>query len=342
MRSTVSPFQSRRFLTAMFCAAIWGAAFGVFTPVSAQGTGGAASPPHSFERDRQSILAMAGTFNVRFDMRETVPFIADYEPLDAKTSGGHEVIRVVEDTGRIIKLQHFLVVTGEDDATMVVKHWRQDWTYEPASVLVYAGAGMWILKPVEADKARHAWSQTVWQTDDSPRYGGVGRWDYDNGVARWTSEETLRPLARRDAIRKPPYDRYLGTNRHALTPKGWVHEQDNAKLGTRDGKSVTFVHETVVNTYDRFSDFAVSAADEYWAKTRLYWAEVRRLWDEAILPGQGIAVPEEADTGSVTGARLMTYADDIASGKTTTPDAIKAASSVIASRQAQEGAPNAP
>ena len=48
-------------------------------------------------------------------------------------------------------------------------------------------------------------------------------------MARWTSDETRRPLARRDAVRHPVYDHYLGVNRHALTPDGWVHEQDNAK-----------------------------------------------------------------------------------------------------------------
>ena len=39
-------------------------------------------------RDLASIKAMAGTFKVTFDMRETVPFVTDYTPLPAKMSGG--------------------------------------------------------------------------------------------------------------------------------------------------------------------------------------------------------------------------------------------------------------
>jgi hypothetical protein len=287
----------------------------------------AGKPP---AEDRKSILAMAGDYRVRFDMRETVPFVADYKPLEPKKSGGHEVVRVIEDRGDFISLQHMLVVEGDDKKPIVVKHWRQDWTYEPAKVVVYESSGRWTLKPVPAAERKGAWSQTVWQTDDSPRYGGVGKWVYDHGVARWQSNQTLRPLARRDAVRHPVYTWYVGVNRHALTPTGWVHEQDNAKVGVRDGQPVTYVHEVVVNTYDRFSGYDVAAADSYWAKTKDYWAEVRKAWDAAIAKDGGARVTEEANAGSVTGPKLMGLADEINEGKTETAKAAIEARALIA------------
>ena len=58
-----------------------------------------------------SILAMAGTFKVTFDFKETTAWRADYTPIAAKISGGHEVVRVIVDTGKLIVLQHILVVT---------------------------------------------------------------------------------------------------------------------------------------------------------------------------------------------------------------------------------------
>lgn len=182
-----------------------------------------------FQRDRQAILSQAGQFRVRFDMRETVPFVDGYEPLDEKLSGGNEIVRVVYDDGTRISLQHILVMDHEGQ-TFVIKHWRQDWVYEPESVLTYAGPNQWVLTPVPEGQRKGAWSQTVWQTDDSPRYGGVGVWTYAHGMTEWASAPTLRPLARRDAVRNPVYDRYVGTNRHALTPFGWVHIQDNLKM----------------------------------------------------------------------------------------------------------------
>jgi hypothetical protein len=283
----------------------------------------------TFERDRQSILAMAGEYKVTFDMRETVSFLPSYTPIPAKVSGGYEVVRVIEDTGRVIKLQHLLVVS-HDGKTMVIKHWRQDWTYEPRDVLTYSRLNHWSVTPVAVSARRGAWSQTVWQTDDSPRYGGVGKWRYEGGVARWTSDETARPLARRDAVRHPPYNHYLGTNRHALTPGGWIHEQDNAKIGMHDGKEAVYVHEVVLNTYARKVDAALTqVADDYWAKTRDYWAAVRVAWDQSIRRRGGVAVEEEAENGSVTGPKLMGLADDIAAGKITTPVAIAQAKAAI-------------
>jgi hypothetical protein len=282
-------------------------------------------------RDRASILAMAGTYKVTFDMRETVPFVAGYTPLEPRVSGGHEVVRVVIDTPDRIGLQHLLVVEDEGGKPMVIKHWRQDWAWQPASLLTYVGPGRWAVTPVPAEQAKGAWSQTVYQTDDSPRYAGLGRWRYDDGVTRWTSGETSRPLARRDATRKPPYDHYIGTNRHALTPAGWVHEQDNAKIGTRDGRSQTFVHEVLINSYVPATDFPAKAADDYWAKTRDYWAAVRADWDRVIAAGKGLALGEEADAGSSTGHQLMLLADDIVSGETR-PDAAKAEAATLIAR----------
>lgn len=289
----------------------------------------AATPASPFERDRQSILAQAGQFRVHFDMRENVSFNADYDPMEGKLSGGSEIVRVVYDKGDRISLQHILVMEHEGQA-IVVKHWRQDWVYQPQTVLTYAGPNQWTLSPVSADQGAGAWSQTVWQTDDSPRYGGVGRWTYVNGLSVWTSDPTWRPLARRDAVLNPVYDRYLGTNRHALTPAGWVHIQDNVKMnGRAGGEPVAIVQEDVVNTYDRSTSYSPKAGDDYWAATQTYWAAVRDAWDAVIARDGGVHVEEEAQTGVVTGTPLMDLAEKIQDGEITTEAAIVQARATI-------------
>jgi len=289
-----------------------------------------AAPANAFERDRQSILAQAGQYRVHFDMRENVSFRADYDPLEEKLSGGSEIVRVVYDKGDKISLQHILVME-HGGQTVVVKHWRQDWTYQPETVLTYAGPNQWTLTPVPADQRAGAWSQTVWQTDDSPRYGGVGHWTYDNGLSAWTSNPTWRPLARRDAVRNPVYDRYLGTNRHILKPDGWVHIQDNMKMsGKAGGEPIAIVQEDVINTYDRSTSYSPQAGDDYWIKTQGFWAAVRDAWDAAIAAHNGVHLQEAGDTGSVTGRPLMNLAQQIADGKTTEVDAIAKARALIA------------
>jgi hypothetical protein len=280
-------------------------------------------------RDRRAILGMTGDFEVTFDFRETTVLSAGYKPIPGKAVGGEEVVRAIEDRPGKVVLQH-MIVAVVDSKPLVIKHWRQDWTYEPKSVLVYTAMGRWSLKPVPEAERKGAWSQTVWETDDSPRYGAVGHWTYDDGVTQWVGSETRRPLARRDATRHPVYDHYIGTNRHILTPKGWVQQEDNEKIGSKDGKPTAFVRETVTNTYDRFTGFPVAAADAYWARTQGYWAQVRAAWDQAITHDNGVTVPEDVELGSVTGERLMDLADEVNDGKTATADAAGKAQCLIA------------
>lgn len=303
--------------------ALAGVGVATATPAFAQ-----ASRASGIERDRQAILAMAGDYRVRFNFNETAAFVSDYTPLEPKSSGGFESVRVIGDTGEFIQLQHLLVAEHEGE-TFVIKHWRQDWTYQPRTVLAYDRRNYWALRNVSSTERRGAWSQTVWQTDDSPRYGGVGRWDYANDRTIWTSGPTSRPLARRDAIRNPPYDRYLSINRHALTPTGWVHGQDNEKIGARDGQPTAIVHEDVLNTYDRFNEYPVTAADSYWQDTAEYWAGVRQAWDGAIARRRGVWVEEEAQNGAITGPTLMGLADRIHSGDAQTAAAIVEAQTTI-------------
>lgn len=279
------------------------------TPASAE------AEQSSFEADRAEILAMAGDYKVRFDMQESTAWVEDYEALDRKISGGHESVRVIEDTGTKIILQHLLVAEMPGGESFVIKHWRQDWEYEPEAVLVYSDTGTWNMDPVSADDRKGQWSQTVYQVDDSPRYAGIGTWKVEGGVRRWESNWTWRPQARRDAIRETPYDRYYGINRHSSTPTGWIHFQDNTKMGMVDGKLTPIVQEYVLNSYTRFDDYDTAAADSYWEATKDYWQVVRAEWDKLAADKGIIAVTEEGATGTVISAELLDMGTRIEKGE---------------------------
>lgn len=131
-------------------------------------------------------------------------------------------------------------------------------------------------------------------------------------------------------MRKPVYDRYLAINRHQNGPDGWIHWQDNTKMGSKDGKLAPIVQEYVLNTYTKFDGYNVKVADDYWTATKDYWAIVRAEWDRIANEKGGIGIQEEAETGTVISARLMQVADDIQSGKTTTAKAASEARRLIA------------
>ncbi|MGY6550283.1 MAG: DUF6607 family protein [Erythrobacter sp.] len=293
----------------------------------------------AFEADRQTILAMAGDFKVTFDMQESTAWMEGYEPLERKLSGGYESVRVIEDTGTRIVLQH-LLVTGDQDDPYVVKHWRQDWEYEPEAVLAFAGGDTWEMKPVPEKLRAGRWSQTVYQVDDSPRYAAWGAWENTHGVKRWRSSWTARPLARRDAIRNPVYDHYVGINRHQLTPTGWIHWQDNTKMMANpdgSGDPVPVVQEYVLNTYERFDDYNVAAAEAYWDKTAAFWQAVRAKWDEVAANNGGIRIEQEASLGTSIGGELLMLADAIKDGTTGVDEASAKAVALIAAGTARKG-----
>jgi hypothetical protein len=245
-----------------------------------------------FERDRRAILSMAGTYRVTFNFIETIPLRTGYKADRPYQSWATEYIKVIEDRGNFISLQHILVMyfSGEDgnvEGPAVTKHWRQDWTYEDQEILEYRGNNTWQTVRVPVNETRSKWSQAVYQVDDTPRYEGLGEWSYNGNYAVWTSEVTPRPLPRREFTVRDDYNVLSGVNRITITPSGWVHEQDNLKMvvgedGKAAGNDPYIAREIGLDRYERVSDFDDSAAKEYWELTAPFWADVREVWEEVI------------------------------------------------------------
>ena len=279
-----------------------------------------------FEQDRKAILAMAGDFDVTFDFRETEPLTTGYKLKKPKLSGADEIVRVVEDRGDFISLQQILVMKMGDD-TIVTKHWRQDWQYKPASVLVFIGGNAWETRKVPASDRAGKWSQTVYQVEDSPRYGAVGAWTHVNGVSQWTPPAEMRPLPRRDMTTRKDYDAVLAVNRHTITPFGWVQEEENSKLVLR-GDHHVLVREIGVNTYKRTSPLPKDG-DAYWNATKDFWAQVRDDWARLEKSSKrfGLTVQGEPEPLYIP---ILTLADDVQAGKIGTDAAVVEAKKVIA------------
>lgn len=273
---------------------------------------------HQKQQDRSAILAMAGDYEVTFDFEEKVSFVAGYKLKDPKVSGAHEIVRVIEDNPDFISLQHILIV-GDG---MTVKHWRQDWAYEPEILMEYQGFNSWQQVKVAPEVRSGAWSQTVYQVDDAPRYAGVGRWTHSDGASIWESASTLRPLPRRDATTRDDYHAIRAVNRHAITPEGWVHEQDNQKLVFSEGETVLLAHEVGVNTYTKSTKLDASHAMEYWNNTKDYWSEIRNLWTKAAQSSTGfVGLTIEGEPEALY-MPIMALAEEYGAGKIKLEDAV--------------------
>ncbi|MEM9839592.1 MAG: DUF6607 family protein [Pseudomonadota bacterium] len=296
-------------------------------PTSVGGETVARPASSPFERDRDAILAMAGTFKVTFDFIETAALDADYEPKERKVSGGYEIVKVIEDRGDFISLQHILYVGGEDKFPL--KHWRQDWQHEPNRVLTFIGGNAWTLEDVTARDRRGAWSQEVYQVDDSPRYGAVGRWTYDNGIPAWQPAQAWRPLPRRDMTTRDDYHAVDAVNRHAITPKGWLHEQDNTKLVLSSGEPEALVREVAINTYARTNEVDNAEVDTHWEATKAFWAGVRDVWKTFQNEGEPFALTLKGEPGDLY-MPILGLASQIEDGEMSSEAALKEAREIIA------------
>ncbi|KZX58337.1 hypothetical protein A3709_02430 [Halioglobus sp. HI00S01] len=253
------------------------------------------------ERDRRAILSMAGPYRTSFDFIETIGFTHGYAPSNPYQSWGTEYVYVVTDEPDIIQLQHILVmeVKKEDGSAMdpiVVKHWRQDWMFEAPTMHTFKGNREWKKQAVRAERRGH-WVQAVYQVDDSPRYMAAGEWQHTANFSSWKSDETWRPLPRREFSVRQDYDVLIGTNHHTITPTGWVQEEQNLKvvLNGRGGAAEVLARENGLARYERIAEFNWLPGDDYWERTKPFWAKVRAYWSETFAREDHMVIAKQAD-----------------------------------------------
>ena len=278
----------------------------------------------SLERDRRAILAMAGTFRASFDFLEVAGFRADFAPDRPYQSWGTEIVAVLRDEPRFVSLQHVLVMSiakpdGTVEGPFVVKHWRQDWRYEDRDLLVYEGRNTWARTRLAPADAKSAWTQAVFQVDDSPRYESHGRWEHFGNVSTWRSATTWRPLPRREFSVRKDYDVLVGTNRHTITPTGWVQEEENLKVvldapGRPAAAQPVLAKELGLNRYERLVRFDDAAGQRYRERTEPFWREVRAAWDEVIARHRRFALRAAPDQGQLF-LPLFEYAEKLDAGE---------------------------
>jgi hypothetical protein len=247
-----------------------------------------------YERDRRAIYALEGEFEVSFEFLETILLETNKDWDVPYASKGTEFVKVIEDRGDFISLQHIMVLfmknpeTGEEMGPMLVKHWRQDWKWEPKERFEFQGDRTWKVKNIKRRDRKNVWRWDVYQVDDSPRYSGLGEWTHLKSASTFSTNYMSRPLPRREFSVRDDYKVLLGTDTLVVTPKAWYHEQRNFKHETSLGEEGSFKESNLLareighNSYIRIKDFNFSSGYDYWENTKGYWSDVRAVWNEIL------------------------------------------------------------
>jgi hypothetical protein len=267
------------------------------------------------QKDKQNVDKLCGCFNVEFKYAETFSPNKDYKFHDREEiSGGTELIFPVEVTDNRIVMQHLLVITD----SMIIKHWREDWSYENPIVWKYKGDKLWEKEQLKPEQVKGKWTQAVWEVSDAPRYQGASEWVNTDGKLSWENTADA-PLPRREYSVRSDYNILKRNNRLVLTNDGWVHEQNNQKIIRKDGADKLLVEERGLNTYTRIADSECASAKVYWEKNKDYWTKVRKTWEEYTATHSTITLRSQVN-GKVLHDYLFEQAADYAAGKINAAD----------------------
>jgi len=214
---------------------------------------------------------------------------------------------------------------GSVSEPMVTKHWRQDWSYEPSSIVEHKGRDRWQRRELSAAEKIGTWMQTVYQVDESPRYASIGRWQHSASFSTWLSGETWRPLPRREWSVRDDYQVLVGTNRHTIEPTGWLQEENNLKTVLTPQREIDASHPYVgreygVARYERIRDADFAAADLYYQRTKRFWDQVRDRWTDLFAKQGATTLRGPVDKLGLF-APLFERADEIAAGQAPSDDA---------------------
>ena len=223
--------------------------------------------------DSNAILDMCGCYAITFEFAETFASDTNYTFRDNYSAAATEWVQPVEVSKGHIVLQHLLTMGG-----YVVKHWRQDWDYQPTKKMEYVRDRTWNFVGLSKEDSKKRWIQSVYQVDDSPRYSGIGTWIHADGKHFWEAESRT-PLPRREYTKRSDYDVMDRLNRHEITATGWVHEQDNQKVQLLEAGENILVEEKGRNVYTRIPDENCKPSIDYWASNVDFWNGIRSNWN---------------------------------------------------------------
>lgn len=282
------------------------------------------------EQDRRAILALVGDHRVSFDFIEVASSTEDYQPPRPYFSWTTERAFVIKEKKNFISIQHIMVMEylneeGEVQGPFVMKHWRQDWSFQDRDLLEYQGEKTWIKRTLHKQKG--TWVQAVYQVDDSPRYQAVGKWTHQGGMSIFRTKNFWRPLPRREFSARNDYNVLSGHHEITITPTGWLHTQINQKLLTKKGEiKKMLATEIGAVRYEQITTPSLELAENYWEKTGEFWKTVRNTWTALENSGKPINLQSKIDNKPMY-AHLFEIADQLKSSTKLKPakqDLIKA------------------
>lgn len=244
-----------------------------------------------FDQDREAIKSLAGTYKVTFNYAETFSPDDDYKFHERHRSSAKELALILEDSPKKIVIQHLLVIRGD---SMIIKHWREDWTFEDTQILAFDKNDTWKKVTLAANDVKGKWTQKVYQVDDSPRYQAIGTWVHVDGKHQWQSNSDS-PLPRREYSERSDYNVLNRGNTLYLTKMGWMFEQDNKKIVRSESGDKLLAMEKGMEEFVKTDAKSFGYAQTWWKQQEKFWKDARETWDTIFAENSVIKLTSKVD-----------------------------------------------
>ncbi len=243
------------------------------------------------DQDRAAIRSLAGFYKVTFNYAETFSPDDEYKYHERHRSSAKEWAVILEDSPNKIVIQHLLVMRGD---SMIIKHWREDWTYEDPSILVFDQNDTWKNVTMKPEEVKGKWTQKVYQVDDSPRYQAIGTWVHVDGRHQWQSRADS-PLPRREHSVRSDYNVLNRGNNLYLTPDGWMFEQDNKKIIRTEKGDKVLAMEKGLEQFIKVDPKTFGYAQQWWKEQEQFWKDAREIWNTVLAENKVIQLAPKVD-----------------------------------------------
>lgn len=237
-----------------------------------------------YNADVQAISSLQGCYKVDFTFKELKTLIDDpqYKPSPDYKSSIIELAFLDQNNEQGVHLQHILMLPGGHG---LIKHWRQEWTYQPTNLLIYRAPNHWQKIPHAQTEGK--WSQAVRSVDDSPRSVGISTWTHtDEAGSSWgkLKEEYARaPLPRREQeFGRRDYQLLERSHQITTDSKGWVMEESNIKVRQGADGEVPLAVEEGRESHTKVDAALCAQAVQWWKESKPAWDEIRAAWDETF------------------------------------------------------------
>jgi len=264
-----------------------------------------ANAQDKLEQDRKAIKSLAGFYEVNFNYADVSSADPNYKFSKPHDAHANEWAEVIVDEPKRIVIQHMLAIND----TTVIKHWRQDWTYEDTNIMLYTQDNAWKKTTLSPADVQGQWTQKVYQVDDSPRYQGYGFWTHIGGHSAWQSV-TDSPLPRRETTVRKDYNVLNRGSRITITKNGWMFEQDNKKIVRTPAGDKVLAIEKGYEEFTKIDPKVFEYAQKWWSDQKSYWADVRDVWADMAKATSGNFKVQTVIDGKVLYSILFKLGDD--------------------------------